>query len=154
MPGATDPSEVAETLLQHFLPQKSPPPPLLPLIQHKDYTPLTSEEISRALAKSSNTSAPVSDHIPYSVWKSVHRLMSSLLPFLVDPLLEHGFHPHSLKKALGIVRDKPGKPAYDSPCTFRVIVLLRTLSKILERVATSCVSAQALTCSLIHTLQC
>ena len=154
LPGGSDPAEVAETLLHHHFLPKPPPPPLLCLTCHKDYTPLTSEEISRALSKSSNTSTSGPDHIPYLVWKSVHRLKLSLLPSLLDPLLAHGFHPSSLKKALGIVLDKPGKPSYDSPSSFRVIVLLRTLSKILERVVTFRLSAQATICSLIHPVQC
>ena len=154
LPGATDPSEVPETLLHHCFPPKAPPSPLLRLIHHKDYTPVTSEKVSRALAKCSNTSAPGPDHIPYWVWKSVPRLKPYLLPSLLDPLLDHGFHPPSLKKALGIVLNKLGKPSYDSPSNFRVIVLHRMLSKILERVATSRLSAQAMTCSLIHPLQC
>jgi len=103
---------------------------------------------------SSNTSAPGPDHIPYSVWKLVHRLKPALLPSLLDPLLAHGFHPPSLKKALGIVLHKPGKPSYDSPSSFRVIVLLRTLSKILERIVASRLSAQSTIGSLIHPLQC
>jgi len=98
LPGASDPAEVAETLLAHFFPSKPPPPPLLRLTRYEDSTPLTSEEISRALSKSSNTSAPGPDHIPYSVWKSIHRIKSSLLPSLLDPLLAHGFHSPSLKK--------------------------------------------------------
>jgi len=154
LPGASDPAEVAETLLHHFFPSKPPPPRLLHLTHYEDYTPLTSEEISRALSKSSNTSAPGPDHIPYSVWKSVHRIKPFLLPSLLDPLLANGFHPLSLKKALGIVLDKPGKPSYNSPSSFRAIVLLRTLSKILERVVASHLSAQAVICSLIHPLQC
>jgi len=152
LPGASDPAEGAETLLEHFFPSKPPPPPLLRLTRYEDYTPLTSEEVSRALSKVSNTSTPGPDHIPYSVWKSVHRIKPSLLPSLLDPLLAHGFHPPSLKKALGIVLDKPGKPSYDAPSSFRVIVLLRTLSKILERVVASRLSAQAAICSLIHPL--
>jgi hypothetical protein len=35
---------------------------------------------------------------------------------------------------MGIILDKPGKPSYDSPASFRVIVLFQTVSKILERV--------------------
>jgi len=110
--------------------------------------------MSKALCKSSNSSAPGPDHIPFSVWKSVHRIKPSLLPSLLDPLLAHRFHPPSLKKALGIVLDKLGKPSYDSPSSFRVIVLLRMLSKILERVVASRLSGQAAICSLIHPLQC
>ena len=84
----------------------------------------------------------------------MHRIKPSLLPSLLDPLLAHGFHPPSLKKVLGIVLDKPGKPSYDSPSSFRLIILLRTLSKILERVVATRLSAQATICSLIHPLQC
>ena len=154
LPGASDPAEAAETLLHDFFPPKPPPPPLLRIAHYEDYTPLTSEEISRALSKSSNTSTPGPDHIPYSVLKSVHRLKPSLLPSLLDPLLAHGFHPPSLKKALGIVLDKPGKPSYNSHSSFRVILLLRTLSKILDTVVASPLSAQATICSLINPLQC
>ena len=88
------------------------------------------------------------------MWKSVHRLKPSFLPSLLDPVLAHGFHPPALKNALGIVLDKPGKLSYDSPSSLRVIVLLRTISKILERIVASRRSAQATICSLIHPLQC
>jgi len=152
--GVSDPTEVAETLLHPFFPPKPPPPPLLRLTRLEHYTPVTSEEVSRAFSKSSNTSATGPNHIPYSGWKSVHQLKPSLLPSLLDPRLAHGFHPSSLKQALGIVQDKPGKPGHDSPSSFRVIVLLRTLSKILEMVVTSRLTAQATTFSLIHPLQC
>jgi len=37
-----------------------------------------------------------------------------------------------MKKANGIVLDKPGKPDYCTPASFHIIVLLETVSKILE----------------------
>jgi len=124
LPVASIPAEVAETLLHHLFPPKHTPPPLIRLARYEDYTPLTSEEISRALSKSLNTSAAGPDHNPYSVWKSLHGIKPSLLPSLLDPLLAHHFHPPSFKEALGIVLDKPGKLSYDSPTSFRVIILL------------------------------
>jgi len=59
-----------------------------------------------------------------------------------------------MKKANGIVLDKPGKPSYDSPASFRVIVRLQTVSKILERVVASCLSLTARTLKLVHSNQC
>jgi len=59
-----------------------------------------------------------------------------------------------MKKANGIVLDKPGKPSYDSPASFRVIVLLQTVSKILERVVASRLSLTARTLKLVHSNQC
>jgi len=58
LPGASDRAEVAETLLDHFFTSKPPPPPLLRLPPYEDYTPLTSEEVSRALSKSSKHLRP------------------------------------------------------------------------------------------------
>jgi len=55
-----------------------------------------------------------------------------------------------LKKANGIVLDKPGKASYDTLATFRVMVLLETLSKILERVTASRLSLLARHVGLLH----
>ena len=68
-------------------------------------------------------------------------------------MLQYGHHPSSLKKANGIVLDKPGKASYDSPASFRVIVLLETLSKIVEWVTASRLSLLAMSCGLLHSHQ-
>ena len=49
-----------------------------------------------------------------------------------------------------MVLDKPGKATYDSPASFRIILLLETLSKIVERVTASLLSLIARSCSLLH----
>ena len=46
--------------------------------------------------------------------------------------------------------DKPGKASYDTPASFRVIVLLKNLSKILERVTASRLSLLARHVGLLH----
>ena len=56
--------------------------------------------------------------------------------------------------ANGVVLDKPGKPSYDSPSSFRIIVPLQTISKILERIVASCLSAIARYVGLPHRNQC
>jgi len=66
----------------------------------------------------------------------------------------YGSHPLTLKRADGIVLDKPGKPSYDSPSSFRVIVLLQTFSKILERIMNSRLSCVARACGLLNQHQC
>jgi len=52
------------------------------------------------------------------------------------------------------VLDKPRKPSYDSPSSFRVIVSLQTFSKILERIINSRLSCVARATALINTHQC
>ena len=59
-----------------------------------------------------------------------------------------------MKRANGVVLDKPGKPSYDSPSSFRIIVLLQTISKILARIVASRLSAIAIYGGLLHRNQC
>jgi len=94
------------------------------------------------------------DTIPYTVWKRVHLKAPGLLSDLLGPLLRLGYNPVSMKKANGIVLDKSGKPYYDSPGSFGVIVLLQTVSKILERVTASRVSLIARSLKLVPHNQC
>jgi len=154
LPDATSPEEVNQALLRHFFPPK--PLPIVPSIlrPYKGCDPLLPGQITAALRKCSSSSAPGPDTIPYSVWKRVHLTAPRLLTDLLGPLLKFGYHPVWMKKANGIVLDKPGKPSYDSPASFRVIVLLQTVSKILERGVASCLSLTARTLKLVHSNQC
>ena len=137
-----------------FFPPQLPRPLPSILGPFADCTALTADEISTALTKCSPCSAPGPDTIPYSVWKSLHRLAPDILTALLSPLLLLGHHPSSMKMSIGVVLDKPGKPSYDSPSSFRIIVLLQTISKILESIVASHLSAIARYVGLLHRNQC
>jgi len=107
-----------------------------------------------ALARCLPTSAPGLDKTPNSVWKSIHRVAPLLINALLAPPVSHGFHPPALKMTDGIVLDKPSKPSYDSPASFRVIVLLQTFSKILERILNSRLACVARVSGLHNPHQC
>jgi len=68
--------------------------------------------------------------------------------------VELGYHPPSLKTANGVVLDKPGMASCDSPASFRIIVFVKTVSKIVERVITVRLSAIARSKGLLHPNQC
>ena len=142
---AITPIQINDALLNHFFPPQ-PARPLPSILRpFADCTALTVEEISTALTKCSPSSAPGPDTIPYSVWKSlqVHRIAPDILISLLGPLLLFGHHPASMKMANGVVLDKAGKPSPHSPSSFRIIVLLQTVSKILEWIVASRLSAIA-----------
>ena len=128
---ASSPTEINNTVTQHFFPPRPSPPPLM-LPAFKDIPAVLPAEVFSALRKSSNMSAPGPSGIPYSFWKQVHKANEWLLPSLFTPLITHGYYPLAMKKANGIVLDKPGKPDYRTPASFRIIVLLETVSKILK----------------------
>jgi len=154
LPGASGPVAINNALLDYFFPPKDPLPSRGPLKKNPSATPLTEEEIKLALSKSSPSSAPGPDGIPYSVWKRVNLINPAILLELLYPLVAFGYHPPSLKSANRVVLDKPGKASYDSPASFRITVLLKTISKILERVMTVRLSAIARSRGLLHPNQC
>jgi len=111
--------------------------------------PVLPSEVSSALRKSSDTSDPARG-IPYSVKKRVHKANERILLALFTPLLTHGYHPLAMKKANAIVLDKPSKPDYRIPASFCIIVLLETVSKILERLSALRLAAAARSLGLLH----
>jgi len=112
------------------------------------------EEIAHALSKSSSSSAPGPDGIPYLTWKWVNASNPAILLQILSPLVSLGYHTASLQVANGVVLDKPGKPSYVSPSSFRITVLLRTVSKILERIIAARLLRVARSKGLIHLNQC
>jgi len=154
LPGAETPLLMNNVLLDYFFPPQEPfsPPPRLRT--HKSATPLPTEEIAAALSNCSPTSAPGPDGVPYSIWKQVNKINPEILLHILAPLVLLGYHPVSLKSSNGVVLDKPGKPSYESPSSFRIIVLIRTISKILERVIAARLLAAARLKGLLHPNQC
>ncbi|KAH8146840.1 uncharacterized protein LAJ45_09214 [Morchella importuna] len=126
-------------------------PPPLNFAHVPDITP---EEVRTTLLPSSNLSAPGPDTIPYSVWKGVHKANPHIIPALLNPLLKSGYHPLSLKRANGVILAKPNKADYTLPTSYRIIVLLQTFSKILEKIVTLRLASIAKAVGLIHPHQC
>ena len=154
LPGASTPPELNKGLLDHFFPGAPAEFTDTMLLPFTECLPLAADEVSRALASSAPSSAPGPDAIPNSVSKRVHRVAPQLIHDLLAPLVVYGSHPLTLKRADGIVLDKPGKPSYDSPSSFCVIVLLQTFSKILARIMNSSLSCVAWATGLLNPHQC
>jgi len=154
LPGAETSQQMNNLLLDHFFPPKEPffPPPRLR--PHKSVPPLTTDEIATALSKCSPTSAPGLDGILYSTWKQVNKINPAVLLQILAPLVLLGYHPASLKSSNCVVLDKAGKPSYESPSSFRIMVLIRTISKILERVIAAHLLAAGRLRGLLHPNQC
>ena len=153
-PGADSPVEIKGALLNHLFPPKPELTPKGRLHRNSSAIPLTKEEIADALAKSSPSSAPGPDGVPYSVWKRVNTMNSSLLLDLLAPLAAFDYHPTTIKHANGVVLDKPGKPSYDTAASFRILVLLKTVSKILECMLTVRLMSLARQAGLLHPNYC
>ena len=104
LPDASGPVAINKALLDHFFPPKSPLPNRGRLTRNPSAAPRMPEEIKLALSKSSPSSAPGPDSIPYSVWKKVNLFNPTIILELLSPLVAFGYHPPSLKKC------QPGSP--------------------------------------------
>ena len=150
---ANSPVEINKALLNHFFLPKPELPPRSRLHRNPSAIPLTKEEIPATLAKSFPLSAPGPAGVPYSVWKKMNIVNPNLLLDLLAPVVTLRYHLTSLKHANGVVLDKPGKPSYHTPASFRIIVLLKTISKVLERILTVRLTSLARQAGLLHPTQ-
>ena len=71
--GANIPTTINKVLLDHFLPQRPTLSSQGRLTPHASHDPLTKDEIAKPLAKSSPSSGPSPNEVPYSLWKKVNR---------------------------------------------------------------------------------
>ena len=115
LPGVDSLEEVRDALIHHFFPAQAQPPCNTLCPGFRDVLMVTNVEIARVLSRSSPSWAPGPHTIPYSVWKTIRREIPELLPSLLSPLVERGYHSRSLRLADRVDLDKPGKASYDSP---------------------------------------
>jgi len=129
-------SSLNKSIMQHFFPPNPCPvalqPPAFVKLEEKDEVDAT--EVSLALRKCSNNSAPGPDQVPYGVWKGVHTVNRHVIPKLINHLLSWSIHQPSLKDSLGILLPKPAKGDYNAFASYRVIALMQTFSKIAKRI--------------------
>jgi len=154
LPGAETPHQMNKVLLDHFFPPNEPFSRRLRVRPYKKERPLTKHEIATALSKCSPTSAPGPDRNPYCIWKRVNQINQSVLLEILSPLVSLGYHSASLKGSNGILLNQVGKPSYESPALSRIIVLIRTISKILERIIASRLLLVPRSKGLLHPNQC
>lgn len=94
---------------------------------------VTIEELSGALAKCRNRSAPGPDGITYEVLKKVPTQVLSDLATLYTACISHGYFPKQWKEAYGIMLTKPNKDS-KRVTNYRPISLLNTMGKLFERI--------------------
>ncbi|KAL5606455.1 uncharacterized protein BROUX77_003648 [Berkeleyomyces rouxiae] len=107
---------------------------------------VTEEEVRTALFRPGNT-APGTDGIPNSAWKTAWKVLGPHLTALFRDCLEVGWHPKSFKTAVLVVIPKPGRDK-SLPRSYRVISL-STLGKGLERLVARRLAVQAVELKII-----
>ena len=72
---------------------------------------------------------------------------------ITNTYIDLGYWPNHFKRLLTIIIPKPNKPLYDSHKSFRHIVLLNTLGKLIEKVIGERIQFHVVTNDFIHPSQ-
>jgi hypothetical protein len=169
---SSDPSKIAEILANQFTVRRTGTADLSIL---KELSPhetraavaISNALIREALSRNSNSSTPGPDHISWFWLKQATRespiLDSQERSDHIDPIrgirdlynacLTHGCFPSVFKHSVTVVLPKPNKKDYSLAKSYRSIVLLNCLGKLLEKVIASQMQFDAQMCGLTDELQ-
>jgi len=100
------------------------------------WPPFSKEEFKIAISSYNNSSAPESDNLSWNHLKSILKYDKCLINIIgiANTYIDLEYWPNHFKKSTMIIIPKPNKLSYDSPKSFRPIVLLNTLGKLIKKV--------------------
>jgi ribonuclease HI len=138
-----------------------PPPPFTPSPSWDGYSsssrwewpPLSKSELEYACTSAAKGKAPGPDGISMEMVIHAYKAIPHLFFFLYSGLFNSGYHPSCWRIATGAVLTKPKKEDYSAPKAYRVISLLNTLGKVLERLIARRLGHLAETSPLLHPTQ-
>jgi ribonuclease HI len=135
---ATSPEDKADVFYEAYFPADRPhvdviqpdDPPPRPTRTFADFTP---EELTEALAPTSNVSAPGVDGNSYRLLKWLVAGHAPRVLAFLNACIRLGYSPRRLGVSINVVIGKPGKKDKEDPKSSRTIALLVTLAKLLEK---------------------
>lgn len=108
---------------------------------------VSDEEVKRALFKPKDTS-PGEDKIPNSAWKKAWPYLKTIIMRLFQACVGIGYHPNTFKQANMIAIVKPNRDK-TLPRSYRLISLLSTLGKAIERLVAARLAREAISKDII-----
>jgi len=113
------------------------------------------EEFRLVLANCNNSSTPGPDKLSWSHLKTIFKDDDCLnvITSIANACIEIGYWSSHFKRSTTVVISKPNKKSYDSPKAFRPIILLNTISKLIEKVIGECLQFNMASNDFIHPSQ-
>jgi len=124
----------------------------LPTLQERDWPPFSALELTDALVSCSSRSSPGPDHITWVHLKVIlesHKAIQILLD-LANACIRVGHWPKHFKDSISVIILKPGKPSYSTPKSFRPIVLLNTIGKLIKKMISNHLQFDMIKYDLVH----
>ena len=116
---------------------------------------LSKEEFRLALANCNNSFAPGPNKLSWSHLKIIFKDDNCLnvITSITNACIEVRYWPLHFKRSTTVVIPKPNKKLYNSSKAFRPIVLLNTVSKLIEKVIGECLQFNMASNDFIHPSQ-
>ncbi|KAF7564397.1 hypothetical protein PtrM4_038310 [Pyrenophora tritici-repentis] len=137
-----------------------PPPPTAELPSFLNYQEsiwdwpqLSISELEQACSSKVKSSTPGPDAITQDIITATFKFNPEILFIAYSILFNYGYHPRCWKAATGAILKKPSKLDYSLPKAYRVITLLNSLGKVLERIIAKRLASLAETTNLLHPSQ-
>jgi len=117
--------------------------------------PFSRYEFKSTIHKCSNNSAPGPDKMSWHHWKLIFKDSDCLSKIIniTDMCINLGHWPKYFKISTTVIILKPNKPLYNNPKAFRLIVLLNTLGKLIEKVIAERIQFTVASNDFIHPSQ-
>jgi hypothetical protein len=112
-------------------------------------------EMFDALSACSSHSAPGPDHVTWTHLKRIlpDSIVSGKILSLAYVCLQVGYWPSHFKESVSVIIPKLGKPSYSTPKSFRPIVLLNTLGKLIEKMISTQLQFDGVKFGVFHSNQ-
>src|SRR5262249_4386345 len=107
-------------------------------------------KIKSAILTASTRKAPGPDHINFLLLQKAYKAALVVFNTLYRTLFNIGYHPACWREATGVILSKLNKPDYIIPKAYKVITLLNSLGKVLERIYTVRLNYLTQTTNLLH----
>jgi len=119
------------------------------------WPPFSKEEFVLAINKCNNDSTPGPDRLSWRHLKKILKSSACLDNILniANTCIDLGHWPSHFKVFIYIIITKPNKTLYDTPKTFRPIILLNMLGKLIEKVVSERLQFQPLSNNSIYSCQ-
>ena len=104
--------------------------------QTSTWAPFSKEEFNIVLGSCNNSSTPSLDKLSWRHLKSIlsNEVCITKVIKIANAYINLGYWPNHFKLSSTVITPKPNKPSYDLPKSFRPIVLLNTLGKLIKKV--------------------
>jgi hypothetical protein len=125
-------------------------------LPERGWNPFSRQELLDALKSCAKNTAPGPDHISWRLLKRFIKFelgVGELITKVADASIDLGHWPDHFKRSVSVIIPKPGKPSYNKAKSFRPIVLLNTMGKLIEKMIARRLQFEGLESGTIHPCQ-